>query len=30
VFVVYGPAADALGAAAAAAFVWVLFTNGLT
>jgi amino acid transporter len=30
VFVVYGPAADAVGAAAAAAFVWVLFTNGLT
>ncbi len=30
VFVVYGPAAGALGGMAAAAFVWVLFTNGLT
>ncbi len=30
VFVVYGPAADAVGAVAAAAFVCVLFTNGLT
>jgi glutamate:GABA antiporter len=30
VFVVYGGAAGALGTVAAAAFVWVLFTNGLT
>ncbi|MGH3074364.1 MAG: APC family permease, partial [Gaiellales bacterium] len=30
VFVVYGPAAGVLGGVAAAAFVWVLFTNGLT